>query len=152
MCKNVYQVNMINPECLFHGGPYIRPCIIMRFLSVMIYDLNLQLAHICHFTIKTLVGAGVPLFKLIQRLLVIWKMAVEENRNVCQETIIRNRPITDTAGKSDLMCGYICSEVSVRYRVQSEKMSVSQKQFAGYSSCSEILRKLHCMFNALNTK
>lgn len=53
------------------------------------YDLNLQVAHICHFTIKTLVGAGVPLFKLIQRLLVIWKMAVEENRNVCQETIIR---------------------------------------------------------------
>lgn len=62
---------MINPECLFPRGPYIRPCIIMRFLSVMIYDLNLQLAHICHFTIKTLVGAGVPLFKLIQRLLVI---------------------------------------------------------------------------------
>lgn len=50
-------------------GHYIRLCTIMRFLSV-VHDLNLQVAHMCHFTIKTLVGGGVPLFKLIERLLV----------------------------------------------------------------------------------
>lgn len=139
------------PSMFISTGPrghYIRLSRIMRFISVL-HDLNLQVAHMCHFTIKTLVGADVPLFKLIQRLLVDLK-----NGSRRKQKPVRKQSYWTGQSQSLQARVTSCVVTFVARCLSGTEYSLRRFQCPRNNLLvtAEILTKLHCMFNELNTK